>query len=66
MSRQYFHYQYLINDGESRSGFYYDYQGEFDERARPFIDNTIDEIERTDSVENALAKGLRKRNYDVV
>ncbi len=56
----------LINDGESRSGFYYDYQGEFDERARPFIDNTIDEIERTDSVENALAKGLRKRNYDVV
>lgn len=55
----------LINDGERRSGFFYDYQGEF-EKARPFIDNTIDEIEQTDSVENALAKGLKKRNYDVV
>lgn len=55
----------LINDGERKSGFFYDYQGEF-ERARPFIDNTIDEVEQTDSVENALAKGLKKRNYDVV
>lgn len=55
----------LINDGERKSGFFYDYSGEF-ERARPFIDNTIDEIEQTDSVENALAKGLKKRNYDVV
>ena len=56
----------LINDGESRSGFYYDYMGGEFERARPFIDNTVDEIEQTDSVENALAKGLKKRNYDVV
>lgn len=55
----------LINDGEGRSGFFYDYPGRF-ERARPFIDNTIEEIEQTDSVENALAKGLKKRNYDVV
>lgn len=55
----------LINDGEGKSGFFYDYQGEF-EKARAFIDNTIDEIEQTDSVENALAKGLKKRNYDVV
>lgn len=55
----------LINDGEGRSGFFYDYPGRF-ERARPFIDDTIDEIEQTDSVENALAKGLKKRNYDVV
>ena len=54
----------LINDGSGKSGFYYDYSGEF-ERPRPFIDNTIEEIERTDSVENALAKGMRKRKYDV-
>lgn len=55
----------LVNDGERKSGFFYDYHGEF-ERVRPFIDNTIDEIEQTDSVENAIAKGLKKRNYDVV
>lgn len=55
----------LINDGEGRSGFFYDYPGEF-ERARPFIDNAIEEIEQTDSVEKALAKGLKRRNYDVV
>lgn len=55
----------LINDGEGRSGFFYDYPGRF-ERARPFIDNTIEEIEKTDSVEKALAKGLRKRNYDIL
>lgn len=54
----------LINDGESRNGFYYDYDGEFTQ-PRPFIDNTIEEIEKTESVENALASGLRKRNYDV-
>lgn len=54
----------LINDGESRHGFYYDYEGEFTQ-PRPFIDNTIEEIEQTDSVENALKKGLKKRNYDV-
>ncbi len=54
----------LINDGEKRGGFYYDYEGEFTQ-PRPFIDNTIEEIEQTDSVEDALAKGLRKRNYNV-
>lgn len=54
----------LINDGESRHGFYYDYEGEFTQ-PRPFIDNTIEEIEQTNSVENALKKGLKKRNYDV-
>ena len=55
----------LINDGEARSGFYYDFDGAFTQ-PRPFIDNTIEEIEQTDSVENALARGLKKRNYDVV
>lgn len=54
----------LINDGESRNGFYYDYPGEFTQ-PRPFIDNTIEEIEHTDSVENALKKGLKRNGYDV-
>ena len=55
----------LINDGENRNGYFYDYPGEFTQ-PRPFIDNTIDEIERTDSVEKALKKGLKKRKYDVI
>ncbi|MCM1253244.1 MAG: hypothetical protein NC321_10515 [Clostridium sp.] len=54
----------LINDGEKSGGFFYDYPGEFTQ-PRPFIDNTIEEIEHTDSVENALKKGLKKRKYDV-
>lgn len=54
----------LINDGNNTSGFFYDYYGEFN-RPRPFIDNTADEIERTDDVENALAKGLNKRKWTV-
>jgi len=54
----------LINDGDSRDGYYYDYPGSFN-KPRPFLDNTIDEIEKTDSVENALANGLMKRKYDV-
>lgn len=54
----------LINEGNSTSGFFYDYYGEFN-RPRPFIDNTADEIERTDDVENALAKGLNKRKWTV-
>lgn len=54
----------LINDGERLNGYFYDYMGEF-EQARPFIDNTEEEIERTSKVEDALAKGLKKRKYDV-
>ncbi len=54
----------LINDGEHLSGYFYDYPGEFTE-SRPFIDNTIEEIERTNDVENALEQGLKRRKYDV-
>ena len=54
----------LINDGDSLNGYFYDYSGSFNQ-PRPFIDNTIEEIEKTDGAENALANGLRKRNYDV-
>lgn len=42
----------------------YDYPGIIDQ-SRPFLDNTIEEIENTNSVEDALARGLRKRKYDV-
>lgn len=54
----------LINDGSTTHGYFYDYPGEFNS-PRPFIDNTIDEIDRTDDVENALAKGLKRRKYDI-
>lgn len=55
----------LINDGNSTSGFFYDYYGEEFNRPRSFLDNTVDEIESTDDVENALAKGLNKRKWTV-
>lgn len=54
----------LINNGNSTSGYFYDYPGEFNQ-PRPFLDNTIEEIERTDDVENALARGLNKRKWTV-
>ena len=54
----------LINDGDSFNGYFYDYPGEFNQ-PRPFIDNTIIEVEKTDRVENALEKGMRKRKYDI-
>lgn len=55
----------LINDGENRNGYFYDYPGEFTQ-PRPFIENTEEEIKRTDGVEKALKKGLKKRKYDVI
>lgn len=54
----------LINDGDRFGGYFYDYPGSFNQ-PRPFLDNTVEEIEKTDSVENALAEGLRKRKYDI-
>lgn len=54
----------LINNGDSMKGYFYDYPGEFN-KSRPFLDNTILEIESTDSVDNALAKGMKKRGYDI-
>lgn len=55
----------LLNDGNSLNGYFYDFPGEFTQ-PRPFLDHTEEEIEKTDSVENALAKGLKRRNYDVI
>jgi len=54
----------LINDGNSLKGYFYDFSGEF-EQPRPFIDNTALEVEKTDRVENALAKGMKRRKYDI-
>lgn len=54
----------LVNNGDRVSGYMYDYPGSFNQ-PRPFLDNTIEEIENTNLVEDALSKGLKKRNYDV-
>lgn len=54
----------LINEGEHSGGHFYDYPGEFTQ-ARPFLDNTIEEVEETDKVDNALEKGLKRRGYDI-
>ena len=54
----------LINEGNSLSGYFYDYPGEF-ELPRPFIDNTILEVEKSDRVDNALEKGMHRRGYDI-
>lgn len=54
----------LINEGNNRNGYFYDYSGEF-EQPRPFLENTEEEIERGSSVENALSKGLKRRGYDI-
>ncbi len=54
----------LINDGDSLNGYFYDYPGSFNQ-PRPFIDNTVEEIEKTDSVENALERGMKRRKYDI-
>lgn len=54
----------LINEGEHSGGHFYDYPGEFTQ-ARPFLDNTIEEVEETDKIDNALEKGLKRRGYDI-
>lgn len=54
----------LINEGEHLGGYFYDFPGEFT-RARPFLDNTIEEVEETDIIDYVLEKGLKRRGYDV-
>lgn len=59
----------MVNDG---GNYLHDYDYGFRgieapySKPRPFLDNTIEEIENTNSVENTLANGLRKRKYYVV
>lgn len=54
----------LINDGDGKNGWYYDYSGEF-LQPRPFLDYTKEEILKTQQIDNAMQKGMRKRGYDV-
>lgn len=54
----------LINGGDGTCGYYYDYPGEF-QLPRPFLDNTEYEIERTNRVDDALVKGMRRRKYNI-
>lgn len=53
----------LINQGERRGSFFYDYSGEF-EKPRPFIDRTIEELGNSNRLNNAMIKGLRKRGIE--
>ena len=53
----------LINDGEHLKGCFYDYAGEFT-KPRPFIDRTVEELENSNRLDNALIKGLRKKGID--
>lgn len=54
----------LINNGDRLDGYYYDYPGVFN-LPRPFIDNTQEEINKTDRVDRALEKGLKRRGHDI-
>ena len=53
----------LINDGESLNGHFYDYPGEFTQ-PRPFIDRTIEELENSNRLDNAMIKGLKRRGIE--
>lgn len=50
----------LINDGDSRNGFYYDFPGVYN-APRPFIDNAVEEVERSERVDFAFEDGMKKR-----
>lgn len=54
----------LINDGNSRNGFFYDFPGVFN-APRPFIDNAKEEVERSDRVDRAFEYGMKKRGNDI-
>lgn len=55
----------LINEGEGgKHKLYYDFTGNFIQ-PRPFLDNTQNEVDKSNRVENALKKGLQRRGYTV-
>ena len=55
----------VINEGEGgMSHLYYDFTGNFIQ-PRPFLDNTQEEIDKTDRVDRVLEKGMKRRGYDV-
>lgn len=54
----------LINGGDGAGGFEYDYPYRIRvsyTNARPFLDNTVRELEESNRLENALNKGLKSR-----
>lgn len=59
---------YMLNEG-GNSEHDYDYGFRSIEapysNPRPFIDNTIEELDRTDAVEKALKKGLKRHDIDL-
>ena len=55
----------LINEGDGgASHLYYDFTGNFIQ-PRPFLDNTQEEIDKTDRVDRTLEKGLKRRGHDI-
>ena len=55
----------LINDGDSRNGFYYDFPGVYN-APRPFIDNAVEEVERSERVDFAFEDGMKKRGNKMI
>ena len=55
----------LINDGDSRNGFYYDFPGVYN-APRPFIDNAVEEVERSERVDFAFEDGMKKRGNTMI
>ena len=59
---------YMVNEGGNSE---HDYEYGFRSveapfaNPRPFIDNTIDELDRTDAIEKALKKGLKRHDIDL-
>lgn len=54
----------LVNSGDRLDGYYYDYPGTFNQ-ARAFLDNTQEEINRTQRVDITFEKSMKKRGYDI-
>ena len=55
----------LINDGDSRNGFYYDFPGVYN-APRPFIDNAVEEVKRSERVDFAFEDGMKKRGNTMI
>lgn len=59
---------YMINEGgNSEHDYDYGFRGAEApySQPRPFIDNTIEELEKTEVIEDALAKGMKKDGIDL-
>ena len=55
----------LINEGDGgMNRLYYDFDGAFIQ-PRPFLDNTQEEIDKTDRIDRVLEKGLKRRGHDI-